>query len=236
MRILESWKESLAIFKPANLKLFVLVTAKTVIDIYRSLHRPAWAVAGGWVVAVVIAQVVLTDIFRKFGLVFVEGLVVNTIEHALLFFFVLGIRPSIEVKNSHYFFYKTRDYWYLLLMTVILGLLPFYVVPFLFVYYTLFLIFALDSFPTFAGLLTAAKNGGIMLLYNLPVFTAIYLVTLVLNLILNLLVSFALGYFGGLVLATLLYCIFIPIEVALLVNIYIKVIHSQPSLYFNQPE
>ena len=131
---------------------------------------------------------------------------------------------------------QIKSKWYLLVLSIVLGISAAYYIPFLIIYYPLFLIFALDSASTLKASVLSLKNSAKMLLYNLPLFLIAYAIVGVLNFILHYLVAFALGYFGGLAFATVLYIIFIPIEVALLMNLYIKSLHSQPSLYFSQPE
>jgi len=43
MQLLQSWKESLAIFAPKNFKLFFLVTLKAILETFVALFRYCWA-------------------------------------------------------------------------------------------------------------------------------------------------------------------------------------------------
>lgn len=236
MNLLVSWKDSVQILRPRNLKPFLLVTLKTVIDTYRCMNRPLTD-RGNWVLAgILVTLIILTNVIKLWNIFWLEALILNSLNYFLIFMFCLGMRDSTIQKNKDYFFSYTRKFWYLLVTLVIVGTTPIFVIPFLFMWYVFFMLFTLDSFGAMKDVVRAARSGAVMIWYNLPLCAVIFFVLGLLNIALYESVTRMLGYWGGLTIATILYLIFIPIEVALLVNVYIKRLHDQPELYFDQPK
>ncbi len=160
----------------------------------------------------------------------------NGIHYFLFFIFLLSLRPSIGIKDGDYYISYLKKYWYLVIATLLFGILYLNVIPFAFILYMIFLLFAFDSDGSPIALYTALKNSLKMIIYNFPVFLLLYLVLGILGILVHSLVGSALGYFEGFTIATVLYILFTPIQVAFITNIYIKFLHSQPTLYFHQPE
>lgn len=236
MNILHSWKESLGLLWPHKLRPFLMVTAKTVLDIYRALNKPLTS-RGNWIVVALLALLIgLTNVIKMFHLFFVEELLLNSMLHFLVFIFALEIRPSVARKDEAYFVAYIKERWYLLVLTILLGVLPVYYIPLSFIWYMLFLFFALDTKGSVSELMFALKSSVKMLVYNLPLFVVIWAVVGLITVIMNFFVAFALYYFGGLTFAFILYILFVPIQIALIDNVYVKLLHDQPSLYFKQPE
>lgn len=236
MNILHSWKESLSLLKPENLKPFVLVTAKTVLDVYKNINKPLTS-RGNWgLFGLVAALVIITNALKLFHLFWLEAIMLNSIRYGLIFLFALGLRPSIGQKTWDYFHENLQKFWYLMIAMILCGITGVYIIPFVFIWTLFFLFAAFDSHGSMSELLVACRSSFLMVLYNLPICILIYGLLGVINIVLYYLVAFALGYFGGLTIAVFLYILFIPIEVAIIANLYIKFIHGQPSLYFKQPE
>ncbi len=236
MNIGKSWKDAIDFLKPQNLKPFLLVTGKTIVDVYRSINNPLTARGNWFVILILVILVGCTNIIKKFHLFFLSTLMLNGIHYFLFFLFLVGMRPSVGIKDRAYFEYYLTHYWYLLVATLLFGILYIDVIPFAFIIYMLFLLFAFDSDGSPAQLVTALRNSLKMAFYNFPVFALFFLLYIVLEVMLHYLVGFALGYFGGLTIAALLYILCVPLEVACLTNLYIKFLHSQSSLYFKQSE
>ncbi len=236
VNLILSWKESLRLLEKQNLKSFLLVTVKTVVDVYKEINKPL-ASRGNWILLVVIGLLIgATNVIQMLHLFLVGALVSNGMKHFLFFIFCLAMRPSVDIKDWSYFRSYGERFWGLLVLTILLGISHIYIVPFVFIIYIFFLLFAFDTHGTINELLRSLQNGFMMVLYNLPICFILYLVLLIINFILYHLVAFALGYFGGLTIAAILYILFVPIEVALMSNLYIKLVHSQSSLYFSQPK
>jgi hypothetical protein len=236
MNIIQSWKESLRLLKPENLKPFVLVTAKAVLDMYKSINKPLSSQGNWFLLGVVAALVIITNVIKLFHLFWVEAFLLNSIRYAIVFVFALALRPSIGKKGWSYFYENIEKFWYILVVMILLGLCGAYIIPFFFVWYLFFLFAIFDTHGTAKELIGAARTSFVMLLYNFPICAVAYAVIGVINIVLYYFIAFVLGYFGGLTIAVFLCILFVPIEVALIANLYIKFIHGQPSLYFKQPE
>lgn len=236
MSLIQSWKESLELLIPQNLKPFLLVTLKTVMDIYKSVNKPLTS-RGNWIAAVILIMLIgLTNIIKMFHLFWAQELLLNSVHHFLFFIFLLAMRPSIDIKDRIYFGHYLKQYWYFVLVSIAFGISHLYVIPFAFIIYMVFLLFVFDSYGSKNELILALKNSVKMVVFNFPIFLILLAVLAIINIIVYYLVAFALGYFGGLTLAVLIYILFVPIQVAFISNLYIKFIHGQSSLYFKQPE
>ncbi len=238
--LIQSWKESLRLLEMQNLKSFLLVVVKTFTDVYREINKPL-ASRGNWVLLVALGLLIgLTNVIKLLHLFWVEAILLNGMLHFLFFFFALAMRPSVALKDWSYFRSYTERFWVLLVLTLILGVSQIYVIPiaglFIFIMYMFFLLFSFDTHGSMNELIRSMQNSFIMVLYNLPICAVLWGVLAVINFILYELVGFALGYFGGLTIAAILYILVVPIEVAFITNLYIMFVHSQSSLYFPQPK
>ncbi len=238
MNLIQSWKESLRLFERQNLKSFLMVTGKTFIDVYGVINRPltSW---GNWIsLGVIVCLVVLTNFIKMLHLIGLPIIILNVMFHFLFFIFCLAMRPSTDIKDMDYFRSYLQRYWILLVGMIGLGIVRVLTisVPFVFIWYVFFVLFAFDSNGSGNDVVKALKNGFMMLLYNFPVCVLLWITFLIINFILDGFIFFALGYFGGLTMAAILYIFFVPIEVALITNLYIKFVHGQSSLYFPQPK
>ncbi len=236
VNLIQSWKESLRLFERQNLKSFLMVTGKAFVDVYGAINKPltSW---GNWIsLAVIVALVIMTNSIKMLHLFWVEAIILNSMLHFFFFIFCLAMRPSTDIKDITYFRSYIGRFWILLIVAIFLGISRVYVIPFIFIWYMFSLLFAFDSRGTVNDLLRSFQNGFMMVLYNLPVCVVLWAVLASINFVLYYFVAFALGYFGGLTMAAILYIFFVPIEVALITNLYIKFVHSQSSLYFPQPK
>lgn len=233
--LLQSWRDSLRLLELQNLKSFTLVTIKTSLDMYRTINRP-FTSRGNWVLVLIIGVlIVLTNSAKMRHLFWLSALISNVILHALVFVFCLAMRPSVELKNLSYFSFYIKRFWLLGIITIALGVSNIYGIPFVFIFYLFFLLFVLDSHRTIRDLILSARNGFLMMVTNLPISILLECVLRIINFILFYLVATTFE-FGGLTSATVLYIIFVPVEIALITNLYIKFVHSQSSLYFPQPK
>ena len=236
MNIMVSWKDSLKLLKPENLKPFLLVTLKTTVDTYKFMNHPL-PVRGNWfMAAVLILLISLTNSIKLFNLFWLQGFLDDVLFFGMYFIFCVGMRPSVDLKSWEYFKFYLSQFWYLLALFLVLGLTNIFIIPFLFIGFIFFLFFALDTRGSFSELIQAARNAGVMIVYNLPLMTVLYLVISTMHIFVYYLVRLALSYWGGLTMVVILYLIFIPIAVAFISNIYIKRLHDQPELYFTQPK
>lgn len=123
MYLIQSWKDSLSLFKSKNFNLFALVTLKTIVEAYGLLLKYFW-----WLPVLVVA-VMFVPIQQGIGVEEGTGLFYWLVG---LFFFAweiitcLVVRPSVAKKDYAYF---TK---YLLhIPSIIMGFLLIYLVEFL---------------------------------------------------------------------------------------------------------
>jgi len=130
MQLLQSWSSSLAIFKPANLKLFLLVTLKSIIEAYKVLFAKFWHLVLAYIVVdfflIRYLQTNQVSFFSGvpfaqspiFTWLFVIGLVVVT--SLVTFFMFLVSRPSVTQKNYDYVFRYIKHFCYFILFVFLL--------------------------------------------------------------------------------------------------------------------
>ncbi len=215
-----------------------MVTAKTVLDVYHriNLDHPL-TIRGNWMVAIgLVALIILTNVINFLHLIWLEELMLNTVLHTMYFFACLAVRPSVAIKDRNYYRVYVMRYWYLLLLGVVLGNTYFFAIPFAFIFYIFFILFAFDGGGSFKATVGAVRNAAVMLYYNAPLSLALYVAVSLLTLMLQSAVFFAWSLWGGLTIAIILYLLFVPIEIALITNVYVKRLHDQPLFYFTQPQ
>ncbi len=228
MQLLEAWKSSMALFKPKNFKLFMLVTLKATIDTYR-----VWFTYWGWIFALcvlvfwvdgAIAQSILVS-----DLAFGIGL-------PLLFFTLcLSVRPSVYLKNFGYFTQYLKhlfhfSIWAILFMATNYAVgFEFSLLSFFFIFSVLFL---LDSDGSIKASLYSLFRGLKMVWFNIP-FCVITIVvfkmfTFVLLFIVNLVFSNQLMTDEIVMLGVMA---ILPLPISFITNFYTKKVHDQFGLY-----
>lgn len=138
MHLLNAWKESLSILKPANLKLFLLVTLKSILYVYELMFKKFWSLLLILIIAGVAVEIVIrvyTAPFTNLGdyIGWISGgtaaseqttlqipllLLLNTLW--LLFaacfakcFIYLLARPSVHLKDYRYIFSYAKRFMYI---------------------------------------------------------------------------------------------------------------------------
>ncbi|TET06551.1 hypothetical protein E3J79_01805 [Candidatus Dependentiae bacterium] len=113
MYLLQSWKESLLIFKPTNFKLFFLVTVKSIWETYKILFRYFW-----WLILVL-----LTVPFHRTAL----GLLIMYMGPLLFtYIVVLIVRSSVSLKNWGYFGKYILSYYIIPFLVIVLAFFSYY--------------------------------------------------------------------------------------------------------------
>jgi len=261
--LLQSWIDSLSLFKPKNFKLFALVTLKTIGQTYWLLLKYFW-----WVALCMIALFIfMLKCFwwvqlGKIGLHIwcpqsnVRELVGYLGFCIWLVIVALCVRPSVAKKNpiyfSKYFFYMPVIIVCLLPINALRYLLELNVpdrlgliISVCFVVQLLFIYFMLDMSLGVKNALKSFLFAFKMFWYNAPAFFLIIGLWLLLF-ILRMQISMELVGSGWLhryssqyyfyMLYLFDYFIAIPIIVSIIGNFYIKRLHEQPQLYFKQPK
>lgn len=253
MHILQSWKDSLNLFKPKHFKLFALVTLKTIGETYWLLLKYFW-----WVLVLEIGL-----LMQQSNLLVPVDLLVICIWWTIV---ALCVRPSVAKKNYSYFgayvlhmvssmvaFILALGFLMLvpaLLASLLRGINYFHllkvlaavIVPGVMILYFFFMFFLIDM-PF--GL----KNWGRswlfackMLWYNLPfgVLNGGFIVGfwLIRRLVAPVSQYIAIEdrFIAVLVNADFFFFLFLPIVISIIGNFYIKRLHEQPQLYFKQPK
>lgn len=116
MQLLQSWKESLAIFSPKNFKVFFLVTLKAVIETLNALVRYCWAPLILFFLGTMFDG---AHFFTWIG-VWVGPQGMTLLGYSFLIFLVfLAARPSVLRKGYWYF----ASYWYYWVYVILFRLL-----------------------------------------------------------------------------------------------------------------
>jgi len=240
MYLLQSWKDSLSLFKPKNFKLFALVTLKTIGGTYWLLLKYFW-----WLVVIDIAWEF------TYGGDFTEtstGLIKVALFLLWTFAICLVVRPSVAKKNSAYF---VSYIWYVpaafagmivyALLGVILQRLLFeqeiifsilILIPLLF-----FMFFLLDMVLNLRNWRKAGFFANKMVLYNIPTLILFAVAFSCVSYLLSFIQRF--GHFQACCLVNFVNIIHSlvlqPIFTSIIGNLYIKRLHEQPQLYFKKP-
>ena len=163
MTLVQSWIDSLALLKPKNAQLFIMVTIKSIIEAYKTLAYYFFVLVlmlGVWIVS-------LFDIQESSS-----GIVALSLYYQLLLFAACAAtRPSIMKKDRAYF--KSQNY-VLIYVAIILFFIPKFFWPTAFSPFYIFLIlFFLDSAKGPKNFLFSVWNSLKMILYNLPLLAIV---------------------------------------------------------------
>ena len=235
----QSWIESLKLFLPDNFSKLFLVTIKTTRDSYYYLFTYfGWAILLEAIIEYSDMGGLISFLFQLTGILL----------RALIFFGILcAIRPTIEQKKISYFLNKIKNYFLLYLIGAFLlqGILFLtliylfvsqkqydfhasystwildYMVNFILIFYTLFLI---DNRLSFGAIIYAIIRSLKMLVYNLP-FCGIVAVIM----------GFIYTFLNTRIHYSVLQIVILPFFIALVTNFYIKRVHEQFKVYYDTP-
>lgn len=242
MRIFESWKDSLKLCNPEAVKLFALVTLKTMYEVVKTLCT-------SWFLIPIIFFICLASLLGG-----VQGLAgsISFAASVASVFFLVAARPSVGIKNFEYFRHNMLRALWLIVVSMGLGLLlmlpmlvPFIIsaiiLAFLPAFFDLSILFYLDYTD---GVLNAFKRAFRMIVYNYPLFV-IYVggLTIVGMLIVMpmTIVNFkadivdvdrvSSGLLFTNIITSIWKMLFALMIKCVAVNLYIKRIHDQSELY-----
>lgn len=230
MTLVQAWVDSVSLLKPKNLKLFLLVTLKSIIEAYKLVF-----VYWSWLIALIGAYIFIAPYFVGYGAI-AGYLGLNYLYQMLLFGICLSTRPSIMQKDCAYF----RSYAKYFIYTAIF--LIFFLIPFLFTDplmglgfslsggYVFSLLFFLDSKKQPKDFVFSLWYAFKMVIFNFPLVT-VFQVSLYIA-------AYSFCYYTSFSFATyfLISALLMPIPVCTYTNIYIKKLHDQFDLYFTQPK
>jgi hypothetical protein len=242
MTLLQAWGDSLSLLKPQNLKLFLLVTLKSIIEAYKVLMRYWW-----WLYAIMAVCCFIT--------IPLTALISPWAFQILFFATIASTRPSLFQKDGAYFKDIMR---YFALVIPLLLVLPYAWWPATYsMLYLLWVLFFLDSRRKIVSqdsdVIHSFLNALKMVIYNLPLLLIVHLARIIILLVLFMLIALLMDFFmvnliikytfsgfatinASLAWQNLLSIILAPVFICLYTNIYIKKLHDQFDLYFKQPK
>lgn len=237
MTLVQSWVDSLTLFKPKNLQLFVMVTIKSIIEAYKIYIRYFW-----WAI-VLLAMCVIGSWF-----VSMHNYAFLNVQYKNLFFFTscglfellflaacFSTRPSILQKDCAYFRFNLQR---IILFWVFMPFLSWSSATYYGYIFTV--LFFADSDGGPKSFLLSLWNSIKMIVFNLP------LIVILGGMI------YGLGWVGGrgleqlvvgyglpiypqfFLLLNVFGALLLPFGVCIYTNIYIKKVHDQFDLYFNK--
>jgi len=247
MRLVQAWENAITLFYPSNFKFFILITIRSIVEAYKILLHYWW-----WLLAL-ISGATLFGLGNDTGFFFFLLVVLN---YMFIFAFSLATRPSLKKKNVTYFssylplFLPTLTgflgikLFEVLLLPNIIGIdmdqwqsVFLLVKSFSYATQVFFIFFFLDSDHTIRQLLQSLVRSVKMTIYNYPICLFFGLMILVLEIA----VSFVVGVFLFVWEETELFLriidliskvVFVPIQLSIFANIYIKKLHEQFDYYF----
>lgn len=233
MELVQAWKDSLALLKPQNMHLFLLVTLKSVIEAYKTLLLYWW-----WLFAILL-YCCIVPYYHTMSMSSLRWftIIVQWSFQLLIFASLLATRSSVEQKNCSYF----REHMlYFLAPAGLLLFIPIAMWPSaLTAVYVFFVLFYLDSQKRLNPFkvhlqendsIRSLWNAVKMVLYSYPllIITGIFFL-LPGQLIFSYLYPCHLLY-------DILAIVLTPVSLCFYTNIYIKKLHEQFDLYFEQPK
>lgn len=260
MKLLQTWQDSLLLFKPKSFNLFLLVTLKSIRETYFLLVKKWW-----WLIMItfffdaLFFSVQTVTFFNSFGRSFLWA--------PLVFIIFLLVRPSVTLKT---YTYCMRYQWQLLFFFILifflyvwlfimqwltgygyiiaqvmnyisyaLFLLPLYcagILLYLSPFVIFFLLFILDSDKTIRSFLFSGVRALKMVLYNYPFCFVTFTVLLSLFLMVKWLIAFFISviptYWHS--VSYVFIVLLLPLPICFFTTLYIKKLHEQFVLYFGE--
>lgn len=239
MTLVQSWVDSLQLLKPKNLKLFVMVTLKSIIDAYKVYFKYFW-----WVILFIVICAVAPFYIQPQDYVFYN------VQYKHLFFFTscwlyellflaacFSTRPSILQKDSSYFAFQFKK---IILFWIFMPLFSWSSATYYGYIFTV--LFFADSHGGPKNFLLSLWKALKMIFFNLPLIlivgVAIYLCGLIgIQCVAQLLAIYSIPVYPYLFLfVNVLGALLLPMSVCIFANIYIKRLHDQFDLYFKQSQ
>ncbi len=245
MRLVQAWKNAVTLFYPSNFKLFILITIRSIVEAYKILLRYWW-----WLLVLISGATLFG--WSDTGFFFFLSVVLN---YVFIFVFVLATRPSLNKKNVVYF----SSYLPLFLPTFagflsikflevslpnIIGIdmdqwqsLFLLVKSFSYATQVFFIFFFLDSDHTIKQLLQSLLRSVKMATYNYPICLFFGLIILGLEIAISFFVGIFLFAWEEAelflrIIDLVSKLVFVPIQLSVFANIYIKKLHEQFDYYF----
>jgi hypothetical protein len=245
MTLIQAWIDSVQLLRPKNLKLFVLVTIKSIIEAYKLLFKYFW-----WIVPAFIAVALLFSLIGPIALPNYYGPIeaiidrnrywfyahmqeISYVLYSLLFLAVCFItRPSIDKKDCKYL---RTQYKRIILYSLILMALG---ISSLSAWHVFVVLFFLDSRGGPKNFFLSMWYALKMIIFNYPLLAVIGILLHLPFWLINVVYLYQYNYLFVLpiVISNMLAILFLPIGICTYANIYIKKLHDQFDLYVKQPQ
>ena len=235
MTLVQAWVDSVSLLKPKHLKLFALVTLKSIIDAYKVLANYWW-----WLFAIIIGCFAVPYVLTDGVDVYVQAERVSQWAYQVLLFAALvATRPSLFPKDCAYF-RSNMPYFFIqavFLVFVSYSFWPSAITPAYFFGVLFFLdsgknIFFYDNKIRITNndILMSWWRAFLMAVYNYPLLVIVGVAFYLPVYVVYSYISFAP------LLHNVIGAFLLPITVCTYTNIYIKKLHDQFDLYFKQPK
>ena len=259
MTLVQSWIDSLTLLKPKNAQLFIMVTLKSIIEVYKLLFAYWWWLIGLIVAWYIVAACYLLPIMLSarswVGVVSLS--IIPFVLYQMLFLAIcFATRPSIMKKDWSYFgtqYKKAIIYWLLLPVAIVLialSLVPIFTFLYLknninifgYLWMIPILMYWLSYFGwgVFSVLFFADSSGGsknfLLSVWNaskMIIFNLPLLAVIGICFYLPMLVFYKFIFIPPMV-RNIIGALLLPIGVCTYSNIYIKKLHDLFDLYFKQ--
>ena len=261
MNLLEVWSNTLSFYKPQNLKLFLLVTLKSIIETYKIMLGTFWPIIVGFFALAIISGAWLIQWIPVFNaqavpeswspsllllslLLIVSGLGIAYI----VFLIYLIVRPSVYLKDYGYIKRYTRYiFWFwaaLIFCSIILnnaGIFQTILRALFGILSYYFAFFYLDTQGGFWSIFSSLKRSIKMVLYTLPIVLSLALFSFLYAYGVEFLLGsssadvskmFLEKYYMMALYLVVSVLILTPIEACFMNNLYIKYLHENFELYF----
>lgn len=249
MNIIDQWKTSLQIFRPASFKLFLLVVANKIKEAFSLLTSSLWpfglvVAVSGFAIGFFEAMVNFSIEFRDFSWSSVLfALFLVSILFVYFSFLVLIFRPSVKLKDMNYVHSYISHIGYIiipgsLVFAFIAGLTYKVHVGWLFMPWFIgfcFIFFQLLSGSWLSRFITASVTSAKIILTQLPFVAISSLVFFGVLGLLSIIYTFLPDTFSWF-MHGVTYLLFTVLLVAYFVTFFVKVIHEQYDLYFPKQE
>ncbi|HSC25323.1 MAG TPA: hypothetical protein VLB80_03865 [Candidatus Babeliales bacterium] len=227
MTLIQSWIDSLTLFKPKNAQLFVLVTIKSIIEAYKLMLYYFW-----WVLLLIVLCLIAPYLFSRTDLI----LYCSNWLYELLFLMVcFSTRPSMMPKNGNYFEFQLKKialYW------IFMPLFSWSSATYYGYIFTV--LFFADSSGGLKNFLLSLWNALRMIFFNLPLIVTIGMMLYGLSwmsshIIEQVFVKYnIMGHHQFLLFLNMIGAFLLPVGVCIYTNIYIKKLHDQFDSYFQK--
>jgi hypothetical protein len=231
MQLFDSWNGSRDFFEFKSLSMFVLVTLKLIKSLYTVLFKyfliPIMCVICAEMICLASAQ----ELPACWWILWFLRLI-------FLFLIYLAVRPSVGIKNWHYYWSYKKHALYILpmlgLIFLVLNHVGYWWWSMIMSVVTFTVLFFVDSVPGCINLIMANVRALKMVLYNLP---SVLMISLVLVVFWSLYMV-CVQLFRVVIAIPVLDAsfLFIPFEACVVSNLYIMWLHKQFDIYFEQPK